>query len=88
MVNEHVASFPVSSLNVYVTAESPVGNVEPEACVLTIVTGPPESSVAVGSVHDTSVWPPIGAVSCMLVGQFMIVGGVPSASIVIKLITN
>lgn len=88
MVKAHEASFPAWSLNLYVTVVSPGGKVDPEACVLTIVTGPPESSVAVGSVHDTSVWLPIGAVTCKLVGQFMIVGGVPSASVVIKLIIN
>ena len=55
MLKEQVASFPAASLNTYVTCVFPTGKLLPGWCDLITVGCIPLSSVAVGSVHVTTL---------------------------------
>ena len=68
-VNEQEELFPQASVAVTFTVVVPSGNAKPLAGVLTIVTAPPQLSVAVGVKFTTAVQLPTGVVTVMLAGQ-------------------
>ncbi len=80
--NEHIASFPAWSMNVYNTCVVPIGKLSPGLCDLDTVGVRPELSVAVGSVHPTDA---DGVPNGMVVemgtrGQPITTGGVVSSA--------
>ncbi len=82
-VKEHVASFPWTSANVYVTLVVPTKKISPEWWDWTNVGVMPELSIAVISVQVTFInWVPGGTMYVADCGQPMIIGGVVSALLV------
>ena len=81
ITNEHSATLPASSMNKYMTFVDPIGNRSPDLCVCINVGGMPELSVAVGSVHVTTVdGVPKGTVYVDDSGQDVTVGSTVSTS--------
>mgnify|MGYP007001774709 CR=1 FL=1 len=71
-VNVHVEVLPHASVAVEVTVVVPIGNAEPDAGELTIVTAPPQLSVAVGVKFTTAEQEPTGVVTVIFAGQVMV----------------
>ena len=57
-INVQVLTFPQTSVAVVVTTVLPIGNAKPDAGTLTIVTAPPQLSVAVTVKFTTAVQKP------------------------------
>ena len=81
-VNVHVEVLPHASVAVEVTVVVPIGNAEPDAGELTIVTAPPQLSVAVGVKFTTAEQEPTGVVTVIFAGQ-VITGAVTSLTVII-----
>ena len=80
--NMHVALFPLLSVKVYLTIDSPIWKDVFGVWVLDTRTGAPSLSIAVGSVHTMSMsFMLAGAVSSISDGQPWITGGVVSRSV-------
>ena len=81
ITKEHNAILPASSMNKYMTFVDPTGNRSPDLCVCINVGGMAELSVAVGSIHVTTVdGVPRGTVYVEDSGQDVTVGSAVSTS--------
>ena len=74
-VNVQVEIFPQASVAVEVTVVVPIGNAEPEAGTLTMVTAPAQLSVAVTVNGTIAVQEPVG-VTAVRLGEQVITGAV------------
>ncbi len=78
--NEHDAELPETSVKVYVTLVIPTGKLLPGKKLLVRAGSKPESSVAVGTIHEATapVSPGATETTTLFIGQPVISGGVTS----------